>query len=107
MSRIAEAAAASPERAESSRICAWMVTSSAVVGSSAIRSSGRDERHGDHDALAHAARELVRVVVEPVRRRRGCRRCRAGARPRGAPRAREPGWRRSPSTSCPPTRRSG
>ena len=33
------------------RICAWMVTSSAVVGSSAIR-------------MAHAARELVRVVVD-------------------------------------------
>ena len=41
-------------------ISAWMVTSSAVVGSSATR--GRDgERHGDHRALSLAARELMRV----------------------------------------------
>jgi hypothetical protein len=39
-----------------------MVTSSAVVGSSAISSFGlAGERHGDHHALAHAARELVRI----------------------------------------------
>ena len=50
----------------SSRICAWTVTSSAVVGSSAISSvGGVDQRHRDHHALAHAARELVRVVVDP------------------------------------------
>ena len=30
------------------------------------------ERHGDHDALAHAAGELVRIVVDAVARRRGC-----------------------------------
>ena len=41
----------------SSRICAWMVTSRAVVGSSAMSSLGsHDERHGDHDALAHGRR---------------------------------------------------
>ena len=41
-----------------------MVTSSAVVGSSAISSAGTaGERHGDHHALAHAARELVRIVL--------------------------------------------
>ena len=51
----------------SSRIWAWMVTSSAVVGSSAIR------RFGLHDsamaimiALPHAARELVRVLLHPA-----------------------------------------
>ena len=56
-------------RASRSRICACTVTSSAVVGSSANRSLGpHDERGGDHDALAHAARQLVRVLVEPVRR---------------------------------------
>ena len=50
----------------SSRICAWIVTSSAVVGSSAISSFGlAGERHRDHHALAHAARHLVRVLVEP------------------------------------------
>ena len=44
----------------SSRICAWMVTSSAVVGSSAMISLGpQDKRHGDHDALAHAAAEMM------------------------------------------------
>ena len=31
------------------------------------------ERHRDHHALAHAAGELVRVVVEPGGRRAGCR----------------------------------
>ena len=41
------------------------------------------ERHRDHRALAHAARELVRVVVDAPLRARGCRRRRA-ARSRGA-----------------------
>ena len=55
----------SRSRCSSSRICAWMVTSSAVVGSSAISSCGpAGERHRDHDPLAHAARELVRVLLE-------------------------------------------
>ena len=50
-----------------SRICAWTVTSSAVVGSSAISSSRVvDQRHRDHRALPHAAGELVRVVVDPL-----------------------------------------
>ena len=50
-----------------SRICACTVTSSAVVGSSAMSSSGpHDERHGDGDPLAHPARQLVRVLVEPA-----------------------------------------
>jgi hypothetical protein len=41
------------------------VTSSAVVGSSAMSSAGSlSEGHGDHHALPHAAGELVRVVVE-------------------------------------------
>ena len=48
-----------------------MVTSSAVVGSSAMSSFGlARERHRDHDALAHAARQLVRVLLDaPLRRR--------------------------------------
>ena len=52
----------------SSRICAWIVTSSAVVGSSAISIDGlARERHRDHHALAHAARQLVRILVDPLR----------------------------------------
>ena len=57
-------------RSMSSRICAWTVTSSAVVGSSAMRMSGlRNEGHRDHRALAHAARKLVRIILEPLRGR--------------------------------------
>jgi hypothetical protein len=42
-----------------------MVTSSAVVGSSAIRSAGRARhRDGDHHALPHAARELMRILAD-------------------------------------------
>ncbi len=51
------------------RICACTVTSSAVVGSSANSSFGTArERDGDRDALAHAARQLMRVLVETLRR---------------------------------------
>ena len=51
-----------------------MVTSSAVVGSSAMMSGGAvQQRDGDGDALAHAARELVRVGRQPLRRATGCR----------------------------------
>ena len=46
------------------------MTSSAVVGSSAISSAGCRHRHGDHRALAHAAGELVREVVEALPRHR-------------------------------------
>ena len=54
----------------SSRMVAWMVTSSAVVGSSAIRKPGlQRQRHRQHDALAHAAGEFVHVAVEPLARR--------------------------------------
>jgi hypothetical protein len=54
-----------------SRISAWIVTSSAgrrLVGDEQV-GLARD-RHRDHDALAHAARELMRVVVRPGRRLR-------------------------------------
>ena len=51
----------------SARICSCVVTSSAVVGSSASSSlRPRGDRHRDHHPLAHAAAELVRV---------GARRC--------------------------------
>jgi hypothetical protein len=62
--------AADPSAA--SRICACTVTSSAVVGSSAISRSGSvGERHRDHHALALPARHLVRIGVEPAGS--GCR----------------------------------
>ena len=62
-----------------------MVTSSAVVGSSAMSSVGPvQQRDRDGDALAHAAGELVRIGVAAARRARGCRRGRA---PRGSARA--------------------
>ncbi len=51
------------------RISRWTSTSRAVVGSSMTMSCGSQrERHGDHDALAHAARQLVRVSGGAARR---------------------------------------
>ena len=48
-----------------SRICACVVTSSAVVGSSAISRCGRSgDGHGDDHALPLAARQLVRIARE-------------------------------------------
>ena len=56
------------------RICACTVTSSAVVGSSAIKQVGLvGQRHRDHHALALAAGQLVRIAREPRLRLRGCR----------------------------------
>ena len=57
-----------------SRMPACTVTSSAVVGSSATstRRVAR-HRHRDHHPLPHAAGELVRIVLEPLSRRTGCR----------------------------------
>ena len=71
----------------SARICAWIVTSSAVVGSSAISSFGpAGERHRDHRALPLAARELVRERVDAAFAGRECR-CARAARSRGRARA--------------------
>ena len=65
------AAALAASRCRTRRIWAWVVTSSAVVGSSAISSSRLvGDRDRDHHPLAHAAGELVRVLVEPGARRR-------------------------------------
>jgi LmbE family N-acetylglucosaminyl deacetylase len=48
------------------------VTSSAVVGSSAIRSFGLvGERHGDHHALPLAAGELVRISLSAASQAHG------------------------------------
>jgi hypothetical protein len=56
-----------------------MVTSSAVVGSSAIRMS---ERHRDHHALALPARKLVRIGIEPALRMRDTHQLQQLQRPR-------------------------
>ena len=49
----------------SSRSWAWVVTSRAVVGSSAISILGiAGQAHGDHDSLAHTAAELVRIIID-------------------------------------------
>ena len=54
----------------SSRICACVVTSSAVVGSSAISSVGiAGQRHRDHRPLAQAAAQLVGELVDALLRR--------------------------------------
>ena len=96
-------------RRSRSRICAWMVTSSAVVGSSAISSlRAAGERHGDHHALAHAAGQLVRIVVDAALRRRECARAPAArSRARARPAARARLVRRSASTICSPTVSTG
>ena len=55
----------------SDRICAWIVTSKAVVGSSAMMTSGVVQQRGRNgDALAHAAGEFVRVGVKAFLRMR-------------------------------------
>ena len=56
-----------------SMTCAWIVTSSAVVGSSAMSSRGlQRERHRDHHALAHPAAAAGAGSAQPAARRRGC-----------------------------------
>ena len=89
-------------RRSRSRICAWTVTSSAVVGSSAIsRRRAVGDRHRDHDALAHAAGELVRIGVEPPLRDRRCRRGGTARAPRRArPRAESRRCARIASATC-------
>ena len=86
-----------------------MVTSSAVVGSSAISRSGpQASADGDHHALALAARQLVRVGVEPPRGLGHARRARAGAAASArAARASRPRCRRSGSAIWRPTVCSG
>ncbi len=96
-------------RSNSSMICAWVVTSRAVVGSSAISSLGSaDQRGGDDHALAHPARQLVREAVQLLARAgqpdqvehlgRGGAGRRPGSRPAAA---------RSVSPTCAPMRRVG
>ena len=62
------------------------------------------QRHGDHHALAHAARELVRIGVGPLARPRECRPRRA-VRPPRSPAGRQPSAVCSTITSaiCRPT----
>jgi hypothetical protein len=47
-------------------IRAWMVTSSAVVGSSAMTSFGLLAKQSDQHALAHAAGELMRIARQQL-----------------------------------------
>ena len=55
-------------RISRSRICAWIVTSSAVVGSSATSNFGlAGQRHGDHHALVLPAGEFMRIGVDSRR----------------------------------------
>ena len=90
MMRRAELVAAGPR--SSSRICAWMVTSSAVVGSSAMSSRARRRAPcAIIDALAHAAGQLVRIFVERAAPGRGCRRRSQQSRSRGARASRRDG----------------
>jgi hypothetical protein len=51
-----------------------------------------DQRHRDHDALAHAAGKLVRILVEALGRARQCRRVRASRPHAGARRPCRPLW---------------
>ena len=59
------------------------------------------QRHRDHHALAHAARQLVRIGASPAASRRRCRPGRASRWPGPRP----PSWR--PSCGAAPPRRSG
>ena len=82
-----------------------MVTSSAVVGSSAMSSAGRQESAmRDHHALAHAAGELMRIGVEPPRRLGNAEKLEhlLGARERRRAPAHRP-WKRIASMICSPT----
>ena len=69
-----------------------------LVGDQQLRVAG--ERHRDHHALAHAARELVRVLAGRAAPARGCARAQHLDGARAAPRSRSgpgaaPGFRRS------------
>ena len=78
-----------------------------LVGDEQLRLAG--QRHRDHHALAHAARELVRIARRRAARARGCARARASrcacaaARRRGRWR----GARRMPSTIWSPIVKTG
>ena len=77
-----------------------------LVGDQQLRLAG--QRHRDHHALAHAARELVRIVVEALARATGCA---PGAASR-SPRLRAFGelsgrWRTMPSTIWSPIVNAG
>ena len=81
------------------RIWSWIVTSRAVVGSSASSSRGRPRnRDGDHHPLAHPAAELVRVGPQAPLGRRDAD-ARRAARPPACGRRRAPCRRARVSTS--------
>ena len=77
-----------------------------LVGEQQRRPAGQGD--GDHHALAHAAGQLVRVLVEAALRPRGCARRAAAARPSPWPSSSScPRWTRSGSAICSPIFISG
>ena len=92
-----------------SRIWAWIVTSRAVVGSSAISRSGvAGQGHGDHHPLAHAAAQLMRDIRATVAPARGSPPVRASRRPGPGPPWRDSlWWSRIASTIWSPTVKTG
>ncbi len=89
-----------------SRTCACTVTSSAVVGSSAMSRAGFSAiAIAIIDALAHAAGELVRVVVHPAAGMRDADQAEQLDRPvPGPPTGIDVSCARIISTICQPTR---
>ena len=115
-----QAALALSPSARRSRICAWIVTSSAVVGSSAISRGGSlAKRHSDGHTLPLPAGQLVRQRVQAAGARPGSRqdceqRHHHDRGPAGWPcsrhrlghlaarrRAAGSGWSSAPGTRCP------
>ena len=87
--RMMERPVRSRSSSSSRRIWACTVTSSAVVGSSAMSRRGSQAmRRGDHGALAHPAAELMGDRHRHCAPDRGCRPGAAGRSPSAAPRAR-------------------
>ena len=87
--RGAEPLAEVAQQVEDPRLDRHVERGGRLVGDQQLRVAG--DRHRDHHALAHAAGELVRVLVEPPRRRRDADQLAAARSPgRAPPRRRQP-----------------